>query len=66
MASTELTDADVPLLQRAVDGARFPIGLEEDFSQMLLYQINPSTTREEMEALAEEFIRKLEWHLGEG
>ena len=66
MESTELTDEDVPLLQREVDGARFPIGLEEEFSEILLYQINPSTTREEMEALAEEFIRKLEWHLGEG
>ena len=69
----QYTDEDVPVVNTAIDKARFPINLEEEFHWINSLDIyNEWTMTEEyarsldLEAMAETFIRQLEWHLGEG
>lgn len=69
----QYTDEDVPVVNTAIDKARFPINLEEEFHWINSLDIyNEWTMTEEyarsldLEAIAEEFIQQLEWHLGEG
>ena len=69
----QYTDENVPVVNTAIDKARFPINLEEEFHWINSLDIyNEWTMTEEyarsldLEAMAETFIRQLEWHLGEG
>ena len=64
------TDEDMPVLDVAIDNARFPTTLEDDFQDIVVYNQYKMTAAEarsmDLDALAESFIQKLEWHLGEG
>lgn len=67
----ELTNSDIPLLQEEIDSARFSIHTERTLYASLVYELNDSAngyvpTEVEINALAEDLIQELEWHVAEG
>lgn len=64
-----LQDRDLPLLNTKFDNVYFGNALEQDFAQMVRSLNDPITgepTDADIDAMAEEFIKKLEWQLLEG
>ena len=70
LKAVEMTDKDFPLLEVEIDAVRFPISWETEFrfrrDALQLGSENGQPTDKEIEELAEEMIRELEFHLAEG
>lgn len=70
LKTVELTDGDFPLLDVEIDAVRFPNLWEAEFRfrrmAMEREAENGKPTDEEIEELAQEMIRDLEFHLAEG
>ena len=62
-----LTDADIPILQKEIDVARYPItGLEKDlgYSVYLAAEIDPNNV--DVDQIVQGWLKELEFHLYEG
>lgn len=64
--SVKLVDEDIRIIQESVNKAQFPIPPEESLSDILQHKITANTTAEEIDALADEWLKELEFHLYEG
>jgi len=64
-----LNDEDIPILVAQIDHGRFPIPLESGLTDVLIetYDIElHDKTNVDIDALADNYIQQLEWHMGEG
>lgn len=71
LMSVELMDSDIPILEESIYSARFPIANEVFYCLNIVYRLNDVITGEintdaDINALAQDTIRGLEWHLAEG
>ena len=69
MGGLSISDDDLPFLDIEIDKCRFSTPQEESLGRKIkgLYsKINPDVDDVKLEATAEEWLRELEWHLGEG
>ena len=69
MGGLVISDDDLPFLDIQIDKCRFSTPQEEFLGRKIkgLYsKINPDVDDAKLEATAEEWLRELEWHLGEG
>lgn len=69
LISTHLEDGDIPLLRETFDHVYFGSALEQELSRMIRSLNDPATgapTDADIDALAEDFIKKLEWQILEG
>ena len=69
MGGLSISDDDLPFLDIQIDKCRFSTPQEESLGRKIkgLYsKINPDVDDAKLEATAEEWLRELEWHLGEG
>ena len=69
MGGLSISDDDLPFLDIQIDKCQFSTPQEESLGRKIkgLYsKINPDVDDAKLEATAEEWLRELEWHLGEG
>lgn len=69
MGGLVISDDDLPFLDIQIDKCRFSTPQEESLGRKIkgLYSnIYPDVDDSKLEATAEEWLRELEWHLGEG
>ena len=69
MGGLSISDDDLPFLDIEIDKCRFSTPQEESLGRKIkgLYSnIYPDVDDSKLEATAEEWLRELEWHLGEG
>lgn len=69
LVSTHLEDEDIPLFYETFDHVYFGSALEQELSRMIRSLNDPATgapTDADIDALAEDFIKKLEWQILEG
>lgn len=69
LVSTHLEDEEIPLLYETFDHVYFGSSLEQELARMIRALNDPDTgvpTEVDIDALAEAFIKKLEWQILEG
>ena len=67
--SPEVTESDIPFLNAKIDRVHFYTSLESDLSDIINTLNDPNTgapTDVDIDAVAADFIKELEWHLYEG
>jgi len=64
LEAVEFTESDMPILQIPIDRVEFPIQAEEDLV-FLLDKVTAETTDGEIEDIAQQWLRDLEFHLSE-
>ena len=67
----KLTDEDIPVLHAQIDVARFSIATEPELANLMMSELNDSANgfapRDvNIDALAEEIVQNLAWHISEG
>jgi hypothetical protein len=62
--AVHFAEADLPILCTPIHRAEFPIQPEEDL-HFLMSEITAETTEEEIQTIAREWLRELEFHLSE-
>ena len=66
LLNTSITDEDLPFLDEEITYARFPSVLDMEIYRLLAPLMENEASDNEIEKIADEFIRNLSYHLAEG